>query len=147
MKLLFCWALQQLGSLFPPSDSLSANVLPHLWLWPGDVAHFHWNGVQRHTVLPSWLGRKSGCFFGAKEFTTLWYISKPYVWWRGDSFPTSLVKYRLSTTSLKSLWALDPSFSHNLSSLSRSCSQCSCWFETCWTREDHFCTFSSLSSP
>lgn len=62
MKLLFCWALQQLGSLFPPSDSLSANVLPHLWLWPGDVAHFHWNGVQRHTVLPSWLGRKIGCF-------------------------------------------------------------------------------------
>lgn len=40
-----------------------------------------------------------------------------------------------------------PSFSHNLSSLSRSCSQCSWWFETCWTRKDHFCNFSSLSSP
>lgn len=39
------------------------------------------------------------------------------------------------------------SFSHNLSSLSRTCLQCSWWFKRCWTRKDHFYNLSSLSSP
>lgn len=81
------------------SNSLIQNY-EHLRISEWNILRWFFNWWSLKHTLPS--------FFGAKEFTSLWYISKQYVWWRWDSLPTSLVKYLPATASLKSLWALNP---------------------------------------